>query len=133
MNPKSRAAPPCVLAIRSDYFGKAVPCRPKSPQKAYGLFPVLVNFDFFQCYCGCSMIHASRSASVTPSLKQMVFNSINNAARWRCPPGVALLPVTDLNVEFPFSLMWRKDNSSPLLAKFAADVKSMVQQRGRMA
>jgi len=55
---------------------------------------------------------------------------VNSAARWRCPPGVALLPVRDLNLAFPFALMWRKDNNSPLLAKFAADVKSMVQQRG---
>jgi hypothetical protein len=44
---------------------------------------------------------------------------------------VVILPVTDLNVTFPFALMWRKDNSSPLLAKFTADVKSMVEQRDR--
>ena len=55
---------------------------------------------------------------------------VNSAARWRCPPGVTLLPVRDLNVTFPFSLMWKKDNNSPLLAKFAADVKSMVERRG---
>ena len=55
---------------------------------------------------------------------------VSSASRWRCPPGVALLPVRDLNLAFPFALMWRKDNNSPLLAKFAADVKSMVQQRG---
>jgi hypothetical protein len=44
---------------------------------------------------------------------------------------VELMPVTDLNVPLPFALVWRKDNNSPLLAKFAADVKLMVQQRGR--
>ena len=55
---------------------------------------------------------------------------VSSASRWRCPPGVVLLPVSDLNVTFPFALMWRKDNSSPLLAKFTADVKSMVEGRG---
>ena len=55
---------------------------------------------------------------------------VNSAARWRCPPGVVLLPVTDLNLTFPFALMWKKDNHSPLLAKFVADVKSMVERRG---
>ena len=58
---------------------------------------------------------------------------VNSAARWRCPPGVVLLPVTDLNVAFPFSLMWRKDNNSPLIAEFAGDVKSMVQGKGQNA
>jgi len=55
---------------------------------------------------------------------------VNSASRWRCPPGVVLLPVTDLNLIFPFSLMWRKDNHSPLLAKFTEDVRSMVARRG---
>jgi DNA-binding transcriptional LysR family regulator len=55
---------------------------------------------------------------------------VSSASRWRCPPGVALLPVTDLNLTFPFALMWKKDNHSPLLAKFAADVRSMVERRG---
>jgi hypothetical protein len=41
------------------------------------------------------------------------------------------MPVTDLNVRLPFALVWRKDNNSPLLAKFVADVKSMVQRTGR--
>ena len=54
---------------------------------------------------------------------------VSSASQWRCPPGVALLPVRDLNLTFPFALMWGKDNNSPLLAKFAADVKAMVQQR----
>ncbi len=56
---------------------------------------------------------------------------VSSASRGRLPPGVELMPVTDLNVPLPFALVWRKDNNSPLLAKFAGDVKSMVQQRGR--
>src|SRR6185503_2853587 len=56
---------------------------------------------------------------------------VSSASRWRCPPGVALLSVTDLNVTLPFALIWRRDNDSPLLAKFTADVRSMVERRGR--
>jgi DNA-binding transcriptional LysR family regulator len=55
---------------------------------------------------------------------------VSSAARWRCPPGVTLLPVADLNLTFPFALMWRKDNNSPLLAKFTADLKSLVERGG---
>jgi len=33
----------------------------------------------------------------------------------------------DLNLPLPFSLVWRKDNVSPLLARFVADVKSLSQ------
>ena len=58
---------------------------------------------------------------------------VTSDSQWRCPPGVVILPVTDLNVAFLFALMWRKDNNSPLLAEFAGDVKSMVQRRGRKA
>jgi DNA-binding transcriptional LysR family regulator len=50
---------------------------------------------------------------------------VSSATRWRCPEGVILLPVTDLNLPLPFSLIWRKDNQSPLLAKFVADVRSL--------
>jgi DNA-binding transcriptional LysR family regulator len=52
---------------------------------------------------------------------------ISSTARWRCPPNVALLPVEDLNLTFPFALMWRKDNRSPPLTKFTTYVKSMVE------
>jgi len=55
---------------------------------------------------------------------------VSSASRSRCPPGVALLSVTDLNLTLPFALIWRKDNNSPLLAKFTADVKSMVEPEG---
>jgi hypothetical protein len=38
---------------------------------------------------------------------------------------VVLLQVADLELPLPFALVWRKDNQSPLLAKFVADVRSM--------
>jgi hypothetical protein len=54
---------------------------------------------------------------------------VTSDSRWRCPPGVVLLPATDLNVAVWFALMWRKDNRSPLLAKFVADVQLLPQVR----
>ena len=42
--------------------------------------------------------------------------------RWHCPRRIALLPVVDMDVRLPFSLIWKKDNSSPLLHKFVAQV-----------
>jgi len=53
---------------------------------------------------------------------------VSSAARWRCPPDVALLAVTDLNLRLPFALIWRKDNNSPLVANFIAEVKSLAQE-----
>jgi DNA-binding transcriptional LysR family regulator len=52
---------------------------------------------------------------------------VSSATRWRCPESVALLPVTDLKLPLPFALIWRKDNASPLLAKFVADVKVLPE------
>jgi DNA-binding transcriptional LysR family regulator len=56
---------------------------------------------------------------------------VSSATRWRCPANVALLPVTDLNVTFPYGLMWKKENKSSLLAKFTAEVKSLAERRAR--
>jgi len=56
---------------------------------------------------------------------------VSSASRWRCPAGVALLPVRDFNLPLPFALFWRKDNNSALLAKFTADVRSLVERGGR--
>jgi DNA-binding transcriptional LysR family regulator len=43
---------------------------------------------------------------------------VSDSARWHCPRGVALLPIVDLNVQVSFSLIWRRDNRSPLLQRF---------------
>ena len=45
---------------------------------------------------------------------------VSDSARWQCPRGVVLLPIANLNVPLPFSLIWRKDNRSPLLQRFLA-------------
>ena len=44
--------------------------------------------------------------------------------RWHCPRGVALVPVVDMTVRLPFHLIWRKDNSSPLLLNLVAQVEA---------
>jgi DNA-binding transcriptional LysR family regulator len=45
--------------------------------------------------------------------------------RWHCPRGIALVPVVDMKVRLPFNLIWKKDNSSPLLQKFVAQVQAL--------
>ena len=49
---------------------------------------------------------------------------MTESTRWHCPRGIVLLPVVDMNVRLPFSLMWKKDNSSPLRQKFVAQVEA---------
>jgi len=49
---------------------------------------------------------------------------MTESTRWHCPRGIVLLPVVDMNVRLPFSLIWKKDNSSPLLQKFVAQVEA---------
>jgi DNA-binding transcriptional LysR family regulator len=49
---------------------------------------------------------------------------MTESIRWHCPRGVVLLPVVDMNVRLPFNLIWKKDNSSPLLQKFVAQVQA---------
>jgi len=54
---------------------------------------------------------------------------VNGTARWRCPKGVVILSVTDLNMRLPLALVWRKDNTSALLETFVADVRLMADVR----
>ncbi len=49
---------------------------------------------------------------------------VSDSARWQCPMGVTLLPIVDLNVKVSFSLIWRKDNKSPLLQRYVAQVEA---------
>jgi DNA-binding transcriptional LysR family regulator len=51
------------------------------------------------------------------------------SARWRCPETVAILPVVDLNVPLRLTLAWRRDNTSPLLARFIGEVKRLPEVR----
>jgi DNA-binding transcriptional LysR family regulator len=48
---------------------------------------------------------------------------VSEATRWRCPRDVVLRPVVDISLAIDFSLVWRKDNPSPLLTGFVASVR----------
>jgi len=52
---------------------------------------------------------------------------VSGATRWRRPKGVVMRPVVDLDLPIPFSLVWRKDNISTLLADFVGAVQSMAE------
>ena len=54
---------------------------------------------------------------------------VNGTARWRCPESVVILSVTDLTMPLPLALVWRKDNTSALLARFVADVRLLPDVR----
>jgi DNA-binding transcriptional LysR family regulator len=47
----------------------------------------------------------------------------------RHPKSVVLLSVVDMNVPMPLALAWRKDNKSPLLASFVANVQRILDMR----
>jgi len=47
-------------------------------------------------------------------------------ARWRCPETVVILSVVDLNMPLTLALAWRRDNASPLLANFIAEVRRLT-------
>jgi DNA-binding transcriptional LysR family regulator len=50
-------------------------------------------------------------------------------ARWRCPESVVILRVVDLKMPLTLALVWRRDNTSPLLANFIADVQRLPDVR----
>ena len=50
-------------------------------------------------------------------------------ARWRCPKSVVIMSVVDLNLPLPLALAWRRDNTSPLLASFIAEVQRLPDVR----
>jgi len=49
----------------------------------------------------------------------------NESVRWHCPRGIVLVPVVDMKVRLPFNLIWKKDNASPMLQKFVAQVEAL--------
>ncbi len=49
---------------------------------------------------------------------------LTESTRWHCPRGIVLLPVVDMNVRLPFNVIWKKDNTSPLLQKFLTQVQA---------
>lgn len=55
---------------------------------------------------------------------------VNETSRWRWPERVVALPVIDLNMPLPLALVWRKDNSSPLLQRSVEEVQGLPEVRG---
>src|SRR5260370_5503425 len=51
------------------------------------------------------------------------------SARWRCPQTVTVLPVVDLNMPVSLALAWRRNNTSPLLARFIDEVRRLPDVR----
>lgn len=77
---------------------------------------------------------ASNEATILTLVAQgMGVGFVVETARWRCPDGVAILKVADLRLSLPLALVWRKDNLSPLLAKFVTDVEGLVKQKPERA
>jgi DNA-binding transcriptional LysR family regulator len=54
---------------------------------------------------------------------------VTESTRWHCPTGIVLLPVVDMNVRLPFNVIWKKNNSSPVLQKFLAQVQAVALHR----
>jgi DNA-binding transcriptional LysR family regulator len=54
---------------------------------------------------------------------------VSDSTQWQCPKGVALVPIVDLKLPVIFSMIWRKDNKSPLLQKFVAQVGAVVDPK----
>jgi DNA-binding transcriptional LysR family regulator len=54
---------------------------------------------------------------------------MTESSRWYCPRGVALVRVADMNVRLRFDLIWRKDNTSPLLQRFVAEVEALGRKK----
>ena len=53
---------------------------------------------------------------------------VNGTARWRCPESVVIVSVVDLDMPLPLALVWRRDNTSPLLKRFVDDVRSLPEK-----
>lgn len=84
-----------------------------------------------QCYRGgLKSPHIVQEAGNEATVLSLVSHGlgvgwINETARWRCPERVIILPISDLNMPLPMVLVWRRDNTSPLLASFIADVQQL--------
>ena len=73
---------------------------------------------------------ASNEATILALVAQgMGVGFVVETARWRCPDGVSILKVADLRLTLPLALVWRKDNLSPLLAKFVTDVEGLTKRK----
>jgi DNA-binding transcriptional LysR family regulator len=77
------------------------------------------------------IVQESLNESTTLSLVShgMGVGWVNGTARWRCPEGVVIMSIVDLDMPLPLALAWRRDNTSPLLANFIAEVRRLADVR----
>ena len=103
-------------------------------------FPRRANPEFYdrmmrECYRGgLKSPHIVQEGVNEPTILSLVSTGMGvgwvlATARWRCPDSVVILPVVDLNMPLTLTLVWRKDNSSPLLANFIAEVRRLPDVR----
>jgi len=103
-------------------------------------FPRRANPAFYdkmmrECYRGgLKSPHIVQEGVNEPTILSLVSTGMGvgwvlATARWRCPESVVILPVVDLNMPLSLALVWRKDNASPLLANFIADVRRLPEVR----
>jgi DNA-binding transcriptional LysR family regulator len=99
-------------------------------------FPRWVNpvfYDRMRQACARGGLSAPRIVQEAPDrdtnlglvLCQIGLSWQPETVRWHCPKGIVLLPVVDMKVRLPFNLIWKKDNTLPLLKKFLAQVRSL--------
>jgi DNA-binding transcriptional LysR family regulator len=62
----------------------------------------------------------------------MGFGWVIETAGARCPNSIVVIPVTDLNILLPLSLVWRKGNGCPLLAGFIHEVRSLPDVKTKL-
>ena len=103
-------------------------------------FPRRANPAFYdqmmrECYRGgLKSPHIVQEGVNEPTILSLVSTGMGvgwvlATARWRCPESVVILPVVDLNMPLTLTLVWKKDNSSPLLANFIAEVQRLPDVR----
>lgn len=91
----------------------------------------------YECYrAGLKSPRIVQEASNEATILTLVAQGIGvgfvlETARWRCPDGVEILRVADLELSLPLALVWRKDNRSPLLSTFVTDVESLLARSPR--
>src|SRR5215472_7900170 len=93
--------------------------------------PAFYDRLMHECYrSGLKSPHIVQEAANEATILSLVSRGmgagwVNESARWRCPKQVVILSITDLSFLLLMALAWRKDNTSPLLASFIADVEQL--------
>ena len=92
-----------------------------------------------------AVMSAFFKAGITPQIVQEASSSIvvslvaigmglgilSTAMRWHLPPGIVLRPVEGLSLPTVIDLVWRKDDRSPALARFAETLIATAQATGK--